>query len=156
MLHRSAPIFKVFHDVAPLYERENSCFTEVLRFSIRTENKLNFLPTPFQKRVYAALLRVPRGRVTTYKQLAEHLHCRSCRAVGQALKRNPYAPKVPCHRVIASDLTPGGFMGRRGGAAMRRKLDLLAEEDVRFHAGKLAEPSRIVTWDTAKRQSGKR
>jgi len=107
------------------------------------------MPTPFQKRVYAALLRVPRGRVTTYQQLAEHLGCRSCRAVGQALKRNPYAPDVPCHRVIASDLTPGGFMGRRGGTALRRKLDLLAKEGVRFHAGKLAEPERLFFFDAS-------
>jgi len=106
----------------------------------------NFMPTPFQKRVYAALLQVPRGQVITYKQLAKHLHCRSCRAVGQALKRNPFAPQVPCHRVIASNLTPGGFMGRCGGDAMRRKLDLLAKEGVRFHAGKLAEPSRIFVF----------
>lgn len=104
------------------------------------------MPTPFQKRVYAALKQVPRGRVTTYKQLAGHLRCRSCRAVGQALKHNPYAPHVPCHRVIASDLTPGGFMGRREGAALRRKLDLLAKEGVRFHAGKLAEPGRIFVF----------
>lgn len=101
------------------------------------------MPTPFQKRVYAALVKVPRGQVTTYKHLAAHLRCRSCRAVGQALKRNPYAPQVPCHRVIASDLTSGGFMGRRGGAALRRKLDLLAAEGVHFHAGKLAEPKRL-------------
>ena len=100
------------------------------------------MSTPFQKRVYAALALVPRGRVTTYKQLAECLGCSSCRAVGQALKRNPYAPKVPCHRVIASDLTPGGFMGRRNASALHRKLDLLAKEGVQFHAGKLAEPSR--------------
>jgi len=108
--------------------------------------KLNFMPTPFQKRVYATLEQVPRGRVTTYKQLAECLGCRSCHAVGQALKRNPYAPTVPCHRVIASDLTPGGFMGRRDASALRRKLDLLAEEGVRFHSGKLAEPNRIFVF----------
>ncbi|MCG2661481.1 MAG: MGMT family protein [Kiritimatiellae bacterium] len=101
------------------------------------------MPTPFQKRVYTALKQVPRGRVITYKQLAECLGCRSCRAVGQALKRNPYAPQVPCHRVIASDLTPGGFMGRRGGTAIRRKLDLLAKEGVQFHSGRLAEPGRL-------------
>ncbi|MDD5677592.1 MAG: MGMT family protein [Kiritimatiellae bacterium] len=104
------------------------------------------MPTPFQKKVYAALLHVPRGRVITYKQLAAYLGCRSCRAVGQALKRNPYAPQVPCHRVIASDLKPGGFMGRRGGAALRRKLELLANEGVPFHAGRLAEPSRIFSF----------
>jgi len=106
------------------------------------------MPTPFQKRVYAALALVPRGRVTTYKLLAGHLRCRSCRAVGQALKRNPYAPKVPCHRVIASDLTPGGFMGRRDASALRRKLDLLAKEGVRFQAGKLAEPRRLFMFRT--------
>jgi len=104
------------------------------------------MPTPFQKRVYVALTLVPRGRVTTYKLLAECLGCRSCRAVGQALKRNPYAPKVPCHRVIASDLTPGGFMGRRRGTALRRKLNLLAKEGVRFHSGKLVKPSLIFTF----------
>jgi len=104
------------------------------------------MPTPFQKRVYAALAQVPRGRVTTYKHLADCLGCRSCRAVGQALKRNPYAPDVPCHRVIASDLTPGGFMGRRGYAASRRKVDLLAQEGVKFRAGKLAEPGHIFVF----------
>lgn len=101
------------------------------------------MPTPFQKAVYAALQRVPRGRVTTYRQLAAQVGCRSSRAVGQALKRNPYAPQVPCHRVIASDLTPGGFMGRRDPSALRRKLKLLAKEGVRFLSGKLAEPRRI-------------
>ena len=105
------------------------------------------MPTPFQKRVYAALLRIPRGQVTTYKQLAKYLACRSCRAVGQALKRNPYAPQVPCHRVIASDLTPGGFMGQRGGAALRRKLDLLAKEGVMFQAGKLVDPKRLFCFN---------
>ncbi|MFA5042854.1 MAG: MGMT family protein [Kiritimatiellia bacterium] len=104
------------------------------------------MPTPFQKKVYAALIRVPRGRVTTYQQLAAALDCRSCRAVGQALKRNPYAPEAPCHRVIAADLTPGGFMGRRGGAAVRRKLELLAKEGVRFRDGKLAEPRLIFVF----------
>lgn len=101
------------------------------------------MPTSFQSRVYAALRLIPRGRVTTYKLLAGYLGCRSCRAVGQALKHNPYAPQVPCHRVIASDLTPGGFMGRRDAAAGRRKLDLLAAEGVQFQAGKLAEPKRL-------------
>lgn len=104
------------------------------------------MPTLFQKRVYAALAQIARGRVTTYKHLADCLGCRSSRAVGQALKHNPYAPHVPCHRVIASDLTPGGFMGRRGYAARKRKMDLLAQEGVKFRAGKLAEPSRIFVF----------
>lgn len=99
--------------------------------------------TAFQRRVYDALRRVPAGRVTTYKRLAEAVGCRSPRAVGQALRRNPFAPEVPCHRVIAADLTPGGFGGRRGGAAARRKQRLLAAEGVRFRNGVLAEPERV-------------
>ena len=103
-------------------------------------------PTPFQQRVYDALRLVPRGRVTTYGLLARHLGCASAQAVGQALRRNPFAPIVPCHRVIASNLTLGGFCGQREGAELRRKTRLLAKEGVRFDAatGRLAEPARLL------------
>lgn len=92
---------------------------------------------------------IPRGQVTTYALLGKAIDCRSPRAVGQALRRNPFAPQVPCHRVIASDLTPGGFNGARGGTArggteIKRKLRLLAAEGVEFRDGRLADPSRIV------------
>jgi methylated-DNA-[protein]-cysteine S-methyltransferase len=98
--------------------------------------------TPFQQRVYDAVARIPRGRVATYKDIAARIGCGSPRAVGQALKRNPFAPRVPCHRVIASDLTIGGFQGDRGGAAVRRKLRLLEGEGVRFTRGRLDESCR--------------
>jgi methylated-DNA-[protein]-cysteine S-methyltransferase len=88
--------------------------------------------TPFQFRVYEALCTIPKGSVTTYKLLAVHVRCKSCQAVGQALKRNPYAPIVPCHRVVASDLTVGGFHGRRSGTLIERKIQLLKEEGVEF------------------------
>ncbi len=100
--------------------------------------------TTFQRRVYDALCRVPRGRVTTYRLLAAAIGCRSSRAVGQALKRNPDAPRIPCHRVIASDLTLGGFMGRTRGPALRRKQALLAAEGVRFRDGRLADPALLA------------
>lgn len=55
---------------------------------------------------------IPKGRVSTYGDLAKALSPPSCaRAVGQAMRRNPFAPRVPCHRVIASDLRLGGFSG---------------------------------------------
>ncbi len=99
--------------------------------------------TPFQRRVYRALLKIPRGKVTTYRLLAAHLGCGSYRAVGQALRRNPLAPLVPCHRVISSDLSPGGFQGRTDGRAATRKLMLLKAEGVRFVGGRLEDPSRV-------------
>ncbi len=58
--------------------------------------------TVFQQSVYDICLRVPRGKVTTYGEIARVLGCGSSRAVGQALRCNPFAPRVPCHRVIAS------------------------------------------------------
>ena len=101
------------------------------------------MPTPFEQRVYAAISRIPRGRVSTYKFVALAIGCASAQAVGQALRRNPYAPRVPCHRVIASDLTLGGFCGQRSGAALARKTRLLASEGVEFDDGKLKDPRRM-------------
>jgi methylated-DNA-[protein]-cysteine S-methyltransferase len=102
-------------------------------------------PTTFEQRVFDAICRIPRGRVTTYGLLARELDCGSAQAVGQALKRNPFAPEVPCHRVIASDLKTGGFSGQRDGAKIRKKLRLLKEEGVRFEEGLLADEALI--WD---------
>jgi methylated-DNA-[protein]-cysteine S-methyltransferase len=108
-------------------------------------NKHNHI-TDFQRRVYDALMEVPAGRVTTYGLLARRIGCRAPRAIGQALRRNPFAPCVPCHRVIASDLTPGGFTGHAEGPEIARKLRLLAKEGVVFDAatGRLAAPEQRV------------
>lgn len=85
--------------------------------------------TDFQRKVYLALLEVPRGETITYGQLAQRIGCRSAQAVGQALRRNPFAPEVPCHRVVASDGSLGGFHGQREGEMIERKRRLLAEEE---------------------------
>lgn len=84
--------------------------------------------TQFQRRVYLALLDVPCGTTITYGQLARRIGCRSAQAVGQALKRNPFAPDVPCHRVVASNGTFGGYMGAREGELLERKRALLRAE----------------------------
>lgn len=88
--------------------------------------------TPFQQTVYAACRRIPRGRVTTYRWLAEAVGCNSARAIGQAMRRNPFAPEVPCHRVVRSDRTLGGYWGRTSGEGIQRKRQMLEEEGIRF------------------------
>ncbi len=95
-------------------------------------NVLERVPTTFEERVYDAVRMVPRGRVTTYKRLGLAIGCGSSRAVGQALRRNPYAPDVPCHRVVGSDLRIGGFGGQHAGAEVERKRVLLEAEGVVF------------------------
>ena len=59
------------------------------------------------------------------------------------MKRNPFSPEVPCHRVIASDLTVGGFKGSGHGPHVSYKLSMLAAEGVVFKHGKLQDARRI-------------
>ena len=84
--------------------------------------------TPFQRRVYMELLNVPAGTTITYGELARRIGCRSAQAVGQALKRNPFAPDVPCHRVVGANGSIGGYFGKRKGEMIDRKRTLLEEE----------------------------
>jgi len=64
--------------------------------------------TAYQERVYTALQQIPEGRVTTYAAMSKALNS-SPRAVGGALRVNPFCPEVPCHRCIAST----GVSGRQ-------------------------------------------
>lgn len=84
--------------------------------------------TEFQKKVYAIVKKIPKGKTTTYKAIAGRLHS-SPRAVGQALKVNPFAPIVPCHRVIMSNGKIGGFSGSNPKNIMK-KIELLRKEGV--------------------------
>jgi O-6-methylguanine DNA methyltransferase len=78
--------------------------------------------TPFQQEVLEALQDVPQGDWVTYRELAERIgRARASRAVGQALGRNPIPILIPCHRVIASDGSLGGYSGV-GGVETKRKL----------------------------------
>ncbi|NLL83220.1 MAG: MGMT family protein [Lentisphaerae bacterium] len=109
--------------------------------------------TPFQRTVLQALLEVPAGYVTTYGLLAKRIGCGSAQAVGQALGENPFAPAVPCHRVIASTLQLGGFTHQRAGEALQKKRQLLHEEGVYFNdAGKLTNPQQIWDWSCCPKQ----
>ncbi|MFI5380556.1 MAG: MGMT family protein [Tepidisphaerales bacterium] len=86
----------------------------------------------FSQKVWTLTARIPRGRVTSYAELARALGGHGYRAVGQALNRNPYAPRVPCHRVVGSD---GRLTGYAGGVA--KKQQLLIREGIRIEDGKV-------------------
>lgn len=94
-----------------------------------------------KNKTYTLLRQVPRGRVTTYKELARAAGTRSYRAIGQILRHNPDAPHTPCHRVIASDGTIGGFKGATAGNQIKEKRQLLQSEGITF-AGK-----RVVNFE---------
>ena len=78
--------------------------------------------TKFQIKVWKYLKSIPRGKVKTYKEVAMAINMpKAARAVANACARNPYAPKVPCHRVIRSDGSLGGFSAP-GGIKSKKKL----------------------------------
>jgi methylated-DNA-[protein]-cysteine S-methyltransferase len=93
--------------------------------------------SPLAIKTYQLLKTVPPGRVTTYKALAHAVHTRAYRAIGQCMKHNPYAPMVPCHRVVASDGTIGGFMGTKNGSAIRKKIALLRLEGIKISGNRI-------------------
>lgn len=77
--------------------------------------------TNFQQRVYEKTKQIPRGRVSTYQEIAKAVgRPRAYRAVGNALNKNPTPVEVPCHRVVRSDMQVGGFS--RGTAAKGKLL----------------------------------
>jgi methylated-DNA-[protein]-cysteine S-methyltransferase len=91
------------------------------------------------EKVWKICKRIPKGKVATYKSIAKALHTTAYRAVGQALKRNPYAPDVPCHRVVASDGSIGGFMGKVKGKTISKKVRMLEKEGIRFKGNKIVD-----------------
>ncbi|TMW62844.1 hypothetical protein Poli38472_005462 [Pythium oligandrum] len=89
--------------------------------------------TTFEKSVYELISTIPAGKVSTYGDVAKALSS-GPRPVGQALRKNPLAPEVPCHRVVAGTLSIGGFKGQFGEASpcIAEKRELLGKEGVTF------------------------
>lgn len=85
--------------------------------------------------------------MTTYGLLAKALNS-SPRAVGQALRCNPYAPIVPCHRVVAANGFIGGFMGDTKGKAIQKKITLLESEGVNIKKNKVSE-EQIISFSSS-------
>ena len=106
----------------------------------------NAMPSIFAQKVYDVVRSIPQGKITTYQQVAAVLGIRSSQAVGQALKRNPFAPEVPCHRVIKSSGEIGGFFGASEGSRIEQKIALLAKEGVEVREGKIDLSKFLHAW----------
>ena len=90
--------------------------------------------TNFQKKVYNTTKEIPKGYVSTYSGIAKAIgNPNAGRAVGNALNKNPFAPEVPCHRIIKSDGTIGGF-----AKGYDKKKEMLKSEGITInHTGKI-------------------
>jgi methylated-DNA-[protein]-cysteine S-methyltransferase len=104
--------------------------------SSTVSTKLQSAPTltAHQRRVYHLLTLIPPGKVTTYGEIARALGNKGARAVGNTLNKNPFAPQIPCHRVVTADGSLGGYAG---GA--QKKTSLLMGEGVAIYNGKVVD-----------------
>src|SRR3954447_9532370 len=96
----------------------------------------------FNEKIWALCAGVPKGYVTTYGELARAVGSKGYRAVGNAMNKNPYAPGVPCHRVVGSDGKLTGFAG-----GLPKKVKLLEEEGVAIK-GQRADMSRVFKFES--------
>ena len=93
----------------------------------------------FNERVYALCRTIPKGKVTTYKLLAEALGTKAYRAVGNALNKNPYAPEVPCHRVVASSGHVHGF-----AFGLAKKKVMLEKEGIGIEKNSIKDIEKVL------------
>ena len=91
-------------------------------------------PRQFQKRVLDLTSRIPKGRVTTYAEIARAMGTAAYRAVGTALAKNETPIAIPCHRVVRSDGTIGGYCGKK--MLIEKKRRLLEDEGIEFRKTK--------------------
>jgi methylated-DNA-[protein]-cysteine S-methyltransferase len=98
----------------------------------------------FDEKVWKLMEKIPKGRVTTYGLVAKKLNTKAYRAVGNACRRNPYAPRVPCHRVVRSDGTVGGFGGKTSGKNVKKKIQMLRKEHVEIINGRIADFEKVI------------
>ena len=88
----------------------------------------------FSEKVWNLTNKIPKGNVTTYKVIGDKLGSKAYRAVGTALKNNPFAPKVPCHRVVNSNGLVGSYKGIKNN---KEKIKLLRKEGIEIKDNKI-------------------
>ena len=92
---------------------------------------MNLKGTKFQLKVWNYLKKIPRGKVKSYLEVAKGIgKPKAFRAVANAVGKNPYPPLIPCHRVIRSDGSLGGYSGK-GGIKEKRRLLLLEKANLK-------------------------
>ena len=93
----------------------------------------------FNQQCYKLVSKIPKGRISTYKEIAKVLNTKAYRAVGNAMAKNPNPIIVPCHRVINSDGLIGGY-----ALGVNKKISLLKKEGITIRKGKVVEFDKIT------------
>ena len=93
----------------------------------------------FDNKCYRLLSKIPKGRISTYKEIARALNARAYRSIGNAMSRNPNPITVPWHRVINTDESIGGY-----SLGIDKKEKLLKQEGVLINKGKIVEYKKLI------------
>ncbi len=93
----------------------------------------------FFDKCYNLISKIPKGKVTTYKEVATALNSKGYRAVGNAMNKNPNAPIVPCHRVVASTGKIGGY-----AFGTKKKIELLRKEGIKIEEGRIQDLKKYL------------
>ena len=96
--------------------------------------------TLFQSKVYHLTKKIPKGKVTTYKRIAKKLRTNAYRAVGSALRHNEHI-KIPCHRVVNSGGSVGGYSGVKNS---KKKIQLLKKEGIEIKNNKIENFKKVL------------
>ncbi len=92
------------------------------------------------EKVYKKLLQVPKGKITTYGELAKAVGLQNGqRAIGKIMNKNPYPVIIPCHRVVSSNGTVGGY-----AFGQDVKTNMLIKEGIKIHNGKILDFGKII------------
>ena len=97
------------------------------------------IPSEFHEKIYSKLRQVPKGKLTTYKDLAHAAGTKAYRAVGTAMNKNPYAPVVPCHRVVNSNGNLGQY-----AQGTQKKIQRLKKEGISVKDNKIVNFQKLL------------
>lgn len=124
-------------DIFKIYEGHDVNFnTETLELSYKKSGPLNGpVQSEFDLKILRLVLKIPRGEVRTYKEVAESMDSRAWRAVGNVMARNPFPLVIPCHRVVKSNMTLGNY-----GGGVEMKKELLKKEGVKIKGLRVVRP----------------
>ena len=93
----------------------------------------------FSEQCYQLLCQIPKGRVSTYKEIAKALNTKAYRAVGTAMAKNPNIINTPCHRIIRSNGSVGGYV-----LGINKKINLLKKEGITINCEKVVDYKLII------------
>ena len=93
----------------------------------------------FNQQCYELLSKIPEGKISTYKEIAKALNTKAYRAVGKAMAKNPNIINTPCHRIIRSNGSVGGYV-----LGVNKKISLLKKEGITINRGKVVDYKLII------------